>query len=139
MLLRHWTLFESIQNSPYMVTKLNLSKEPGQQELLRFLARTRVPLEEAKQQFAFMSPIVKRRFRDNVIEVANEFGLSEIVMTSYSRQFDAKTQLSATDMAYAVSALLETPMQNSEGGSKVGDSENIDPNQAAASNGADKA
>jgi hypothetical protein len=38
MLLRHWTLFDSIQNSPYMVAKLNLAKEPGQKDLLRFLA-----------------------------------------------------------------------------------------------------
>ena len=30
MLLRHWSLFDSIQNSTYTVSKLNLAKEPGQ-------------------------------------------------------------------------------------------------------------
>lgn len=49
MLLRHWTLYNSIQNSPYMVSKLGLAKEPGQQELLKFFTRTGCPLEEAKQ------------------------------------------------------------------------------------------
>ena len=49
MLLRHWTLYGSIQNSPYMVAKLKLAKEPGQQELLTFFTKTAVPLEEAKQ------------------------------------------------------------------------------------------
>jgi cell division control protein 45 len=29
MLLRHWTLFESISNSSYMVSKFQLWKEPG--------------------------------------------------------------------------------------------------------------
>lgn len=113
MLLRHWTLWSSIQNSNYMVSKLNLSKEPGQQDLLRFLNRVSCPIEEAKQQFSFMNPELKRRFKERIIDVAAEFGLNEILMTSYSRQFDARTQLSATDMAYAVSALLETPASES--------------------------
>lgn len=91
MLLRHWTLFESIQNSPYMVAKLNLATEPGQQELLKFLTKTAVPLEEAKQQFGYMNPKIKRRFKERIFEVAQEFNLSDISMTSYSRQFDAKT------------------------------------------------
>lgn len=127
MLLRHWTLYNSIQNSPYMVAKLRLSTEPGQQELLRFLAMTAVPLEEAKQQFAFMNPNIKRRFKERIFEVVQEFNLNDISMTSYSRQFDAKTQLSATDMAYAISALLETPLS----GQAVGptDSENQNPNR----------
>lgn len=29
ILLRHWTLFDSINNSTYMMAKLNLWKEPG--------------------------------------------------------------------------------------------------------------
>lgn len=94
-----------------MVAKLNLAKEPGQQELLRFFSCMGCPLEEAKQQFTYMNPNIKKRFKEKIFSVAGEFGLNEIMMTSYSRQFDAKTQLSATDMAYAVSALLETPLQ----------------------------
>ena len=64
MLLRHWSLFESIQNSPYMVSKLKLAKEPGQQDLLRFLSRCACPIEDAKQRFAFMNPRVKNKFRE---------------------------------------------------------------------------
>lgn len=109
MLLRHWTLFDSIQNSPYMVAKLNLAKEPGQKELLKFLAEISVPMDEAKQSFVFMNPQIKRKFKQKVREVADSFNLGDIMMASYSRQFDAKTQLSATDMAYSISALLETP------------------------------
>ncbi len=85
MLLRHWTLYNSIQNSPYMVSKLNLAKEPGQQDLLRFFNRTSCPIEEAKQQFIFMNPEIKKRFKERIIEVASDFGLNEIMMTSYSR------------------------------------------------------
>ena len=64
-----------------------------------------------------------------VRDAADRFGLSDIMMTSYSRQFDAKTQLTATDMAYSVSALLETQMTESSNGK---DSENVNPNMSAA-------
>ena len=37
MLLRHWTLYDSIQNSDYMVSKMGLAKEPRQKELMDFL------------------------------------------------------------------------------------------------------
>ena len=89
-----------------------------------------MPLEEAKQQFCFMNPNIKRRFKEKIIEVASVFNLNDISMISYSRQFDARTQLSATDMAYAISALLETPMGNQQA-SKGGqtDGENLNPNR----------
>ena len=57
-----------------------------------------------------MNPDIKRKFKEKVIKVASEFGLNDIMQISYSRQFDAKTQLTATDMAYTISALLETPI-----------------------------
>ena len=30
MLLRHWSLFDSMSNSNYIVAKMNIWKEPGQ-------------------------------------------------------------------------------------------------------------
>ena len=77
-----------------------------------------------------MNPNIKRRFKERIFEVASEFGLNDISMTSYSRQFDSKTQLSATDMAYAVSALLETPLSGSA--AITADSENVNPNRFGA-------
>ena len=68
-----------------MVAKLRLAGEPGQQDLLRFLTKTAVPIEEAKQQFGFMNPNIKRRFKERIFEVASEFNLNDISMTSYSR------------------------------------------------------
>ena len=79
-----------------------------------------------------MNPDIKRRFKERILEVASDYGLNEIMMTSYSRQFDARTQLSATDMAFAVCALLETPYSE-EASSK--DSENVNPNQVGDGNG----
>ena len=38
MLLRHWTLYESIANSNHFVSKLEILREPGQKKFKKFLA-----------------------------------------------------------------------------------------------------
>ena len=56
-----------------------------------------------------MKPEIKRDLRAKIQEIAEEFGLNEIVMHSFVRQFDPQTQISATDMAYALASILENP------------------------------
>jgi len=48
MLLRHWTLYDSLSNTNYVVSQLKLWTEPGQTKLMRFLAYIGIPLEQAK-------------------------------------------------------------------------------------------
>lgn len=48
------------------------------------------------------------------MKVAEEFGLDEIIMHSYVRQFDAQTQVSSSDMAYAITSLLEYPISQNQ-------------------------
>jgi len=45
MLLRHWTLYDSLCNSNYLVSKLMLWKEHGQKELKKILATLGVSLD----------------------------------------------------------------------------------------------
>jgi len=45
MLLRHWSLYESISNSNHFVSKLEILREPGQKKFKRFLAQIGIPLE----------------------------------------------------------------------------------------------
>lgn len=73
-----------------------------------------------------MNPEVKNKVRENIMSVADQFGLNEIIMNSYSRQFDGQTQLSATDCAYAITSLLENPQTQSE--MEKGDAENSNTN-----------
>ena len=56
-----------------------------------------------------MKPDIKRELKNKILEINDDFGLSEIIMRSFVRQFDPQTQISATDMAYAISSLLEYP------------------------------
>jgi len=45
MLLRHWTLYDSLCNSNYVVSRLELWKEQGQKELKKILATLGVSLD----------------------------------------------------------------------------------------------
>lgn len=109
MLLRHWTLFDSLSNSTYIVAKMKLWKEPGQVELKRFLATIGVPLEQAKQKYNFMESKIKNELKQKILDCSNHFSLDNVIMNSYLRQIDSKTQISATDMAYSVSSILDSP------------------------------
>lgn len=60
--------------------------------------------------------------------MSDKFGLNEIIMNSYSRQFNSKTQLSATDCAYAITSLLEYPQTQATPEKKQNNGENQNPN-----------
>jgi len=70
-----------------------------------------------------MDPELKRELKSRIMKIAEEFGLDEIIMHSYIRQFDPYTQVSSSDMAYAITSLLEHPVANK------GDKENINQNE----------
>lgn len=48
MLLRHWTIFDSMNNSNYTVGKFGLWKEPGQKRLREFFVQLGLPLDQTK-------------------------------------------------------------------------------------------
>ncbi len=49
MLLKHWTLNDSINNSNYLIAKLKLTKDPAQNKYKELLAGIKVPLDQALQ------------------------------------------------------------------------------------------
>jgi hypothetical protein len=72
-----------------------------------------------------MDPEIKKELKTRIMNISEEFGLDEIIMHSYIRQFDANTQVSSSDMAYAITSLLEHPVATKT------DIENKNPNSAA--------
>ena len=46
-LLRHWTLYDSICNSNYMVSQLRIGREPGDKKFKEFLIKVGVTMEQA--------------------------------------------------------------------------------------------
>lgn len=55
MLMRHWTLYDSMFYSNYLAPRLGIWNESGKKELHRFIALVGIPLDEAQQKYKYMS------------------------------------------------------------------------------------
>ena len=53
-LMRHWTVYEALMHSPYIASRLGLYQQAGRDKLDVWLARMGIPLEECKQEYAYM-------------------------------------------------------------------------------------
>jgi cell division control protein 45 len=109
MFLRSWTLYNSVFYSSYVVSKLRLWQEIGQRELTKFFAMLGIPSDQYNQQYKFMDYQFKTILKDKITDIAPKFDLQNLLFSSFIRQIDNKTQINASDMVYAVTALLESP------------------------------
>lgn len=109
MLLRHWTLEESVQNSNYIISALKLTKDKDQNRYKEFMAQLGVPLEQAKQKYQYMEPDLRQSLKRRILDKSHLFSIEKILVSSFICQINDAFQISALDMAYAVSALLEAP------------------------------
>jgi cell division control protein 45 len=108
-LLRHWTLYDSICNSNYLVSNLQIGREPGNKKLKQFLIDIGVTIEQSQQKYQYMNLQLKDDLKNRIIEKADVHGVKQILISSFLRQMTPSLQVSAFDAAYAVSALLEYP------------------------------
>lgn len=56
-----------------------------------------------------MDPSIRRELKTKILDNSQDYGLDDIIMNSYVKQLDSKTQISSTDMAYIISSILECP------------------------------
>ncbi|EGR33194.1 hypothetical protein IMG5_206854 [Ichthyophthirius multifiliis] len=109
--LRSWNLYQSMYYSSYFASKLGIWTENGERNLKKFIAMLGIPLEEANQQFKFMQTQYKEKLKENIHKEANKFKLYNVLFSSFVRQIDEKTQISAIDYVYSLTAILECPKQ----------------------------
>lgn len=109
MLLRHWTLEDSIQNSNYIISNLKLTKDKDSNMYKSFLAQLGVPLEQAQQKYQYMEPEIRQKLKRRILDKSHHFGIEKILISSFMCQINDSFQISALDMVAAVSSLLEAP------------------------------
>jgi hypothetical protein len=109
MLLRHWTLYDSLVHSRYVATRLGAWKERGAEEIGRLLVTMGLPLDQCREPYATMRAQFKDQLADRLDEFAPRFGLSRLRYRSFHRQLGFKQGVSAADVVHAVTALLEAP------------------------------
>lgn len=107
MLIRHWSLYDSMLHSSFLGTKLHIWSESGRKRLHKLLAKMGFSLSQCKQSYTHMDMDLKRSLRERLEKYAPLYGLEGVVREGFVRCWGFRGCLSAVDVAYIVGGLLE--------------------------------
>ncbi|OJJ50060.1 hypothetical protein ASPZODRAFT_13159 [Penicilliopsis zonata CBS 506.65] len=119
LLVRHWSLYESMLHSPYLASRLHVWTENGRKRLHKLLAKMGISLTQCHQNYTHMDMELKRVLRQRLLKYAPMYGLDGLVPPEASghassregwgfiRCWGWKACLSATDVGVIVGAILE--------------------------------
>ena len=114
LLLRHWSVYESMYHSPFVASALNVWRQKGHEALLRLLAMVGISLVSAKQPYSMMPFRDKHALIPGLLEHGPALGLRELRFDSFYKKHGFQVEMSAADVALAVTALLEEPYHEEE-------------------------
>ncbi|KAI8980505.1 CDC45 family [Pilobolus umbonatus] len=108
ILYRHWSLYESMYHSSYVSSKLALWKDVGKKRLNHLFAQMGFSLQQCTQIYTHMDMRLKRMLQSKIETVAPLYGLTDICFPSFVRVYGWECHLSASDVVYSLTALIET-------------------------------
>jgi cell division control protein 45 len=124
LLLRHWSLYDSMLHSPYLASRLHVWNESGIKRLHKLLAKMGVSLTQCKQTYTHMDMDLKKTLRDRLLKYASVYGLDDLIPSGsgratyeqegwgFIRSWGWKAQLSAVDVGVILGAILDVGAQN---------------------------
>lgn len=112
MLLREWNLFDSMLCSSYIATKLKTWSDNGMKKVKLLLARMGFALADCQQKFQYMNLEVKRKMKDEFARYLPEYGLTDFYYRSFLLLRGYASRVSAADVVYGVTALLESYVES---------------------------
>lgn len=117
LLIRHWSLYDSMLHSPYLSTRLHIWSDAGRKRLHKLLAKMGVSLQEAGKGYIHMDMQLKQSLRERILKFAPQYNLDSLVPGEdgrrglegwgFVRSWGWKATLSAVDVATIASAILE--------------------------------
>ncbi|KAK3901140.1 putative cell division control protein 45 [Staphylotrichum tortipilum] len=129
LLIRHWSLYDSMLHSPYLFSRLKTWSEAGLKRLHKLLAKMGVSLVQCKQSYPHMDMVLKRELRAKLLKYASLYNLDELVPTidtdgrdragakdgwGFVRSWGWRATLSAQDVGVVIGALLEVGTARSQ-------------------------
>ena len=118
LLIRHWSLYDSMLHSPYLASRLHIWSDQGRKRLHKLLAKMGVSLVQSKQIYTHMDMDLKKGLRQRLLRYGPVYGLEGIVPPpagnglrregwGFVRSWGWKACLSALDVGVIVGAILE--------------------------------
>ncbi|KAM0512018.1 hypothetical protein ACHAPE_009262 [Trichoderma viride] len=122
LLIRHWSLYDSMLHSPYLFSRLKTWSESGIKRLHKLLAKMGVSLAQCKQNYTHMDMMLKRELRAKLLKYGSLYNLDEMVPSvdtdgkdragakdgwGFVRSWGWRATLSAQDVGVVIGALLE--------------------------------
>ena len=118
LLIRHWSLYESMLHSPYLAARLHVWNDGGRKRLHKLLAKMGMSLQQCKQSYTHMDMDLKRGLRQRLLKYAPMYGLEGLVPPpaingrgregwGFVRSWGWKACLSAVDVSVIIGAILE--------------------------------
>ncbi|EEQ27525.1 DNA replication initiation factor cdc45 [Microsporum canis] len=120
LLLRHWSLYDSMLHSPYLAPRLHVWNETGRKRVRKLLAKMGVSLSQCQQNYTHMDMDLKRDLRQKMLQYAPMYGMEGLVPPAssggysgsregwgFARCWGWKACLSATDIGVIVGSILE--------------------------------
>lgn len=120
LLIRHWSLYDSMLHSPYLSARLHIWSDAGRKRLHKLLAKMGVSLVQCKQSYTHMDMELKRGLRTKLLKYSQMYGLDDLVPPAdtdnrggakegwgFVRSWGWRATLSAQDVGVVVGAILE--------------------------------
>ncbi|RYP62590.1 hypothetical protein DL771_009669 [Monosporascus sp. 5C6A] len=122
LLIRHWSLYDSMLHSPYLFSRLRIWSESGIKRLHKLLAKMGVSLVQCKQSYTHMDMMLKKELRTKLLKYASLYNLEDMVPAAetdgrdrggakdgwgFVRSWGWRATLSAQDVVVVIGALLE--------------------------------
>jgi cell division control protein 45 len=108
MLLRYWTLYESMYYSDYIATNLQLWKDRknDSNQLRTLLSKMGIPLVEAEQKFICMKSNIQDDLSSKLEYWSKDFKISCCEFPTFHKSRHLAHHISAADCVHVTSALL---------------------------------
>lgn len=120
LLIRHWSLYESMLHSPYLSSRLHVWTDSGRKRLHKMLAKMGVSLVQCKQSYTHMDMELKKGLRSKLIKYKEMYDLPELVPDTetdapggdkagwgFVRSWGWSATLSAQDVGVIIGSILE--------------------------------
>ncbi len=122
LLIRHWSLYDSMLHSPYLSARLHVWSEHGRKRLHKLLAKMGVSLVQCKQSYTHMDMELKRSLRPKLLKYSDMYGLDDLVPAAdtdgkdrggtkegwgFVRSWGWRATWSAQDVGVVVGAILQ--------------------------------